>query len=136
MAEPSVARRGRVWAPTGGWAETAREIGDFYDRVAATRAYDLLMRLPPTGWHLLCAFVQAQALPGLFRAAHAPYPTLELVARLLSVLVFASFGIQMLFRRAPVGRSIGIMPRRRLGQRGQEDRGRPRACLRAHALPP
>jgi len=111
MVDPSLARRGRVWGPTGGWGGTAREVGDFYSRVAATRAYDLLMRLPPTGWHFLCAYAQSQSLPGLFLAANAAYPVLELVARLLSVLVYASFGILMLFRKAPVGRSVGIWPR-------------------------
>ena len=111
MANSGVVCGHRSRAPSGGWRETTRQLADFYGRMAATPAYDLAMRLPPTAWHLLCAYAQIWSLPAIVLAVDASYPSLALVARLSSALVFASFGIQMLFRKVPVRRSVGIMPR-------------------------
>jgi protein-S-isoprenylcysteine O-methyltransferase Ste14 len=98
-------------ASRAGLVEAAGEIAGFYRRIASTRAYDLVSRLPAVAWHLACANAQLGALLVLLAGPPKTHAGLLVASRVLSGLVFLSFAILCLIRRPAVRRSVGIVPR-------------------------
>ncbi|MBV9375835.1 MAG: isoprenylcysteine carboxylmethyltransferase family protein [Alphaproteobacteria bacterium] len=96
-------------------AARARRIKLELSKLQDSRAYDLLMRLPLTGWSMFCATLQMAGLARYVREADPALPlgayAVNLAMRLSTIAFLLLLAASVLLRARPTGKARGLEPR-------------------------
>jgi protein-S-isoprenylcysteine O-methyltransferase Ste14 len=84
-------------------------------KLQQSRAYDLLMRLPLTGWSMFCATLQMASLARYVREADLALPfaayAVNLAMRLSTIAFLLLLAASVVLRARPTGKARGLEPR-------------------------